>query len=149
MASVLGVLDATVAGKNKVEVRGGRIKPAKTPGATWVEIGTDPIIVGRNAACALVLDDGKVSAVHAELVATEQGVRVRDKGSRNGTFVGGVRVGEIYLSTPSKLRIGETEIVFEPVGAQRIAVPSVPAFGPMVALSPSMRGIFEKLGKVS
>src|SRR5215468_5074336 len=97
MTSVFDVLDATVAGKNKVEVRGGRIKPAKGSGGAWVEIGTDPIIVGRNAACTLVLDDGKVSAVHAELVATEQGVRVRDKGSRNGTFVGGVRVGEVYM----------------------------------------------------
>jgi hypothetical protein len=35
--------------------------------------------------------------VHAEFVATEMGVRVRDLGSRNGTFVGGVRVGDVYL----------------------------------------------------
>jgi DNA-binding NtrC family response regulator len=142
------VLEATVSGKNKVEVRGGRVKPAKGGGA-WVEIGTDPIIVGRNSACKLVLDDGKVSAVHAELVATEQGVRVRDLGSRNGTFVGGVRVGEIFLAAPSKLRIGETEIVFEPVRPERIAVSTVPSFGPMVAVSPSMRAIFERLSKVS
>src|SRR5689334_2603704 len=95
------VLEATVTGKNKVEVRGGRIKPAKGAGAAWVEIGTDPVVVGRNAACKLVLDDGKVSAVHAEFVATEQGVRVRDLGSRNGSFVGGVRIGEICLLTAS------------------------------------------------
>ena len=143
------MLEATVVGKNKVEVRGGRIRTAKDAGAAWVEIGTDPIIVGRNAACQLVLDDGKVSAVHAELVATEQGVRVRDKGSRNGTFVAGVRVGEIYLLTAGKLRIGETEIVFEPGRTERIAVSTVPSFGPMVAASPVMRGIFERLGKVS
>jgi DNA-binding NtrC family response regulator len=146
------VLDATVAGKTKVEVRGGRIKPAKSAGgagAAWVEIGTDAVIVGRNAACKLVLDDGKVSAVHAELVATEQGVRVRDLGSRNGTFVGGVRVGEIYLASATKLRIGETEIVFEPVLPQRIAVSSVPSFGPMVAVSASMRVIFDRLTKVA
>src|SRR5215212_7919667 len=108
------VLDATVVGKNRVEVRGGRIKTAKPPSAAWVEIGTDPVIVGRNAACKLVLDDGKVSAVHAEFIATEQGVKVRDLGSRNGTFVGGVRVSEIFLLSATKLRIGETEIVFEP-----------------------------------
>ena len=93
------MLDATVVGKNRVEVRGGRIKPAKGAGAAWIEVGTDPVIVGRNAACQVVLDDGKCSAVHAEFVATEQGVRVRDLGSRNGTFVGGVRVGEIFLLT--------------------------------------------------
>ncbi|APR76617.1 Response regulator of zinc sigma-54-dependent two-component system [Minicystis rosea] len=143
------MLDATVAGKNKVEVRGGRIKPAKNAGAAWVEIGTEPVIVGRNAACKLVVDDGKVSAVHAEFVATEQGVRVRDLGSRNGTFVGGVRVGEIFLLTASKLRVGETEVVFEPLRPERITVSSIPSFGPMVAQSQGMRSIFERLGKVA
>ncbi len=143
------MLDATVAGKNKVEVRGGRIKPAKGGGAGWIEIGTEPVIVGRNAACKLVLDDAKCSAVHAELVATEQGVRLRDLGSRNGTFVGNVRVGEVFLATASKLRIGETDIVFEPAAPERIAVSTVPSFGPMVALSPSMRAIFERLTKVA
>jgi DNA-binding NtrC family response regulator len=143
------VLEATVVGKNKVEVRGGRIRPAKDAGAGWADIGTEPVIVGRNAACKLVLDDGKVSAVHAEFVATEQGVRLRDLGSRNGTFVGGVRVGEVFLSTAGKLRIGETEILFEPLRPERITVSGVPNFGPMVAQSPMMRAIFEKLGKVS
>ena len=143
------MLDATVVGKSKVEVRGGRVKPAKNPDAAWVEVGTEPVIVGRNAACRLVLDDGKVSAVHAELVATEQGVRVRDLGSRNGTFVGGVRVGEVYLAIAGKLRIGETELLFEPAAPERIALSSVSAFGPMVAQSPSMRGIFERLTKVA
>jgi DNA-binding NtrC family response regulator len=141
------VLDATVAGKNKVEVRGGRVKPEK--GGDWVEVGADPVVVGRNSACQVVLDDGRVSAVHAELVATEQGVRVRDLGSRNGTFVGGVRVGEIFLAAACKLRIGETEVVFEPLRPERIAVSAVPTFGPMVAVSQGMRAIFERLGKVA
>jgi DNA-binding NtrC family response regulator len=143
------VLDATVVGKSRVEVRGGRIKTAKPPGAPWVEIGTDPIIVGRNAACKLVLDDGKVSAVHAEFIATEQGVKVRDLGSRNGTFVGGVRVGEIFLLSATKLRIGETEILFEPARPERIAVSIIPSFGPLVAESPGMRAIFERLSKIA
>jgi DNA-binding NtrC family response regulator len=143
------VLESTVVGKNKVEVRGGRIKPARDSGAGWVDIGPDPVIVGRNAACKVVLDDGKVSAVHAELVATEQGVRVRDLGSRNGTFVGGVRVGEVFLATATKLRIGETDIAFEPLRPERISLSGVPSFGPLVATSPGMRAIFERLTKVS
>jgi len=46
----------------------------------------ETLVVGRNEACDLVFDDKKISAVHLELVATERGVRVRDLGSRNGTF---------------------------------------------------------------
>jgi DNA-binding NtrC family response regulator len=141
------LLEVTVGTKGRVEVRGGRIKASKAAG--WVEIGTDPIVVGRNAACTLVLDDGKVSAVHAEFVATENGVRVRDLGSRNGTFIGGVRVGDVYLLTATKLRLGETEIQFEPARPERIAVPAMPMFGPLVAQSAGMRAIFERLSKIA
>jgi DNA-binding NtrC family response regulator len=105
--------------------------------------------VGRNAACQLVLDDGKVSAVHAELVATEQGVRVRDLGSRNGIFIAGVRIGDAYLVTSTKMRLGETELQFEPVRPERITVSAIPTFGPLVAQSPGMRAIFERLSKVA
>jgi len=140
------VNESTVLSRNKVEVRGGRIKAAKTG---WLEVGTDPVIVGRNAQCTMVLEDAKISAVHAELVATEHGVRVRDLGSRNGTFAGGVRIGEAYLQQPCKLRLGETELTFEPARPERITVPSIPVFGPLVAQSPGMRAIFEKLTKVA
>jgi DNA-binding NtrC family response regulator len=139
------VLEATVSSKNRVEVRGGRIL---VPTGEWIDIGAEPVIAGRNAACKVVLDDAKVSAVHAELMATEQGVRVRDLGSRNGTFVANVRVGEIFLLTATKLRIGETEIQFEPVRPERITISSAPAFGPLVAQSPGMRAIFERLSKI-
>src|SRR5262249_15363340 len=139
--------DATVGTKNRVEVRGGRIRAVKASG--WIDIGTEPIIVGRNAACQLVLDDAKVSAVHAEFVATEHGVRVKDLGSRNGTFVGGVRIGDAYLMAGSKLRLGDTELAFEPVRPERVTVPSIPSFGPLVAQSPGMRAIFERLSKIA
>ena len=140
------MLEVTVGTKSRVEVRGGRVRPSKA--TTWTEIGTDPVVVGRNAACRIVLDDGKVSAVHAELVAAEQGVRLRDLGSRNGSWVGAVRVGDVYLTSACKLRLGETELVFEPARPERIAVPQLPVFGPLVAQSPGMRAIFERLSKV-
>ncbi len=140
------MLDATVAGKHKVEVRGGRIKPAKSESAAWVEVGTEPVIVGRNEACDLVLDDGKVSAVHVELVATERGVRVRDLGApqrhlrRRGARRRGVppqadqlRIGE----TRDRLRAGRARAHRGPDGRRRSARWS--------AQSPSMRGVFERL----
>ncbi len=86
--------------------------------------------------------------VHAEFVATEHGVRVRELGSRNGIFAGGVRVGEVFLLAACKLRLGETEISFEPVRPEKIVVPNIPAFGPLVAQSAGMHSIFEKISKV-
>jgi DNA-binding NtrC family response regulator len=142
------VIDITVAGnKTRVEVRGGRIRVGK--GEKWHEIGTDPLIVGRNSACQLVLDDAKVSAVHAEFVATPQGVRVRDLGSRNGTYVGTVRIGDSYLSENTKLRLGETDVQFEPLRPEKINIPQIPSFGPLVGHAPPMRAIFDRLSKIA
>jgi DNA-binding NtrC family response regulator len=141
------VLDATVAGsKGRLEFRGGRIRVGR---GEWHEVGTDPVVVGRNAACQIVIDDSKVSAVHAEFVATPIGVRLRDLGSRNGTYVGGVRIGDVTLSTNTKLRVGETEIQFEPLRPEKVAIPAIPAFGPLVGSSPPMRAIFDRLSKIS
>lgn len=140
------LMESTILSRHKVEVRGGRIRAAKT---NWFEIGTEPVIIGRNTQCQVVLDDAKISAVHAEFVATEHGVRVRDLGSRNGIFAGGVRITEVFLLAACKLRLGETEISFEPARPEKIVVPSISAFGPLVAQSAGMRAIFEKISKVA
>jgi pSer/pThr/pTyr-binding forkhead associated (FHA) protein len=50
------------------------------------------ITVGSGSVCDIVLDDPRISAEHARLVATIHGVRVTDLDSRNGVVVNGVRV---------------------------------------------------------
>ncbi len=139
-------MDATVVSKNRVEVRGGRVRIAKGP---WVEIGPEAIVAGRSPACKLTVDDGKVSSVHAEFVATEQGVRIRDLGSRNGTWVAGVRVGEVYVTGNCKVRLGEAELQLESLKPEKLQLSSVPAFGPLAGQCPQMRAIFDRLGKVA
>ena len=49
-------------------------------------------LVGRGPACQLRLDEPKLSNVHAELLWVDASWRVRDLGSRNGTFVAGARI---------------------------------------------------------
>ncbi len=143
----MGRLDVTVGLRNRVNVRGGRIRIGNDD--TWFEVGQDPLIVGRNPACQVVVEDGKVSAVHVEFMATEEGVRVRDLGSRNGSYVSDVRVGEVVVSTPCTLRIGATTIAFEPLRPEKVTVPSIPSFGPLVGHSEAMRQIFDRLGKIA
>jgi DNA-binding NtrC family response regulator len=143
----MGRLDVTVGLRNRVNIRGGRIRIANDD--TWVQVGQDPVIVGRNPACQIVVEDGKVSAVHAEFVATELGVKVRDLGSRNGTYVADVRVTEICVSADCTLRLGATEVQFEPLRPEKITVPPIPMFGPLVGHSEAMRKIFDRLLKVA
>jgi len=60
-------------------------------------------LVGRSAMCNLQLDVAYVSAQHAAIRWTGEHWEVRDLGSRNGTFIDGVRLSE---RTPSVLSRG-------------------------------------------
>ncbi len=143
-------MDSTIVAKGKLEVRGGTLSVLKGKGnKTSLEIGADTQVVGRNEACDLVLDDRKVSAVHMELVATERGVRVRDLGSRNGTFLGETRIGEVFLLKPTNITVGDSVMEFAPTTPEQVNVPDVAEFGPLVGASHLMRSVFEKLAKAS
>ena len=144
------LVESTIVAKGKLEVRGGTLSVLKGKGnKSSLEIGPDTLVVGRNEACDLVLDDRKVSAVHMELVATERGVRVRDLGSRNGTFLGDTRIGEVYLLKTTALTIGESFMEFSPSNPEQVTVPDVAEFGPLVGTSAVMRSVFEKLAKAA
>lgn len=77
-------------------------------------------LVGRSAACGLVLEDRFVSSEHAKILWMNGTWRVRDLGSRNGTFVNGQRAEPgclEVLEVGARLGFGSTEEVFELVDA--------------------------------
>ena len=79
----------------------GRRIPVTGP----VEIGRDP------AAGAPLLQDELVSRRHARLTPVDDGVRVEDLDSRNGTFVDGDQIfGPAHLSPEHTLLVGVTEL---------------------------------------
>jgi DNA-binding NtrC family response regulator len=140
--------EATVFVQPSIDVLRGTIFPAGEP-ARRVEVGPEPVLIGRHEDCHLMLDDPRVSSVHAELLATEQGARLRDKGSKNGTFLGNVRVGEISLTQRTVFRLGHTDVVFEPAKKQAVDVAQFGRFGPIVGESAVMRALFGRLMRVA
>jgi DNA-binding NtrC family response regulator len=141
-------MEATIVAKGKIEVRGGTLTVTKgQSNVPSLEIGQDTVVLGRNEACNLMVDDRKVSAVHVEFTATERGLRVRDLGSRNGTFVGDTRIGEVYLTKNTTLTIGDTIVAFSPTTPEEVKISDVASFGPLVGSSAGMRTIFERLKK--
>jgi pSer/pThr/pTyr-binding forkhead associated (FHA) protein len=54
--------------------------------------GTARIVIGRGSSCDVRLPDGSVSFRHASLRAQGAEFVLFDEGSKNGTFVGGVRI---------------------------------------------------------
>jgi DNA-binding NtrC family response regulator len=87
-----------------------------------------------------------VSGLHAELSHDDAGVRVRDLGSRNGTFVDGVRVNDAWLTHECVLMLGATEVLFTPAhGSVEIAASATESFGPLKGSSLLMRELFAQL----
>src|SRR5690349_2901947 len=70
--------------------------------------------VGRGDDNTLVLRHETVSAHHCEILANDPEVIVRDLGSRNGTFVDGVRfTGQRQVKSGQIIRFGRVEARLE------------------------------------
>ncbi|HET6613458.1 MAG TPA: sigma 54-interacting transcriptional regulator [Kofleriaceae bacterium] len=105
---------------------------------------------GRSVINDLVLQDKAVSGTHFEIVVRDDGYRLRDLGSRNGTFVGDLRIREAYLRPGTTFRAGHTKIQFQPQkDTVDIALSKEDRFDRVIGVSASMREIFASLEKVS
>lgn len=82
-------------------------------GAQSIKLPTDrALTIGRASDCWLQLDGDMVSRVHAELVYDGARVTVRDRGSRNGTFVNGQRAdGVRELHPGDQVTVGGEHLV--------------------------------------
>jgi len=72
-------------------------------------------IIGREPDCQLAVDSSFVSRHHCVFLMDEYTVRIRDLGSKNGTFVNEepVRSGERILTHGDTIRVGDLIIRFE------------------------------------
>jgi adenylate cyclase len=68
-----------------------------------------PYSVGRAVACDLPIQDPTVSRQHAELELTAAGVRIRDLGSTNGTFLNGERVSDAVAMPGARVSFGKVD----------------------------------------
>ncbi|MEB2313674.1 MAG: sigma 54-interacting transcriptional regulator [Sorangiineae bacterium] len=96
--------------------------------------------VGTHESNDLCLDDTRVSRFQCEIVVDGSSARVRDLGSRNGTYVDGVRVAEAFLRAGSTLKLGGVTLRFEPLDrAGRVPLSPKTSFHGVVARSVAMR----------
>jgi DNA-binding NtrC family response regulator len=91
-----------------------------------------PLVIGSSVEADVQILDASVSRAHVRLSPSPRGVLVEDLGSRNGTFVGGLRAHRVEISGPARLRVGKSDVLVD-----------VPRARPekMVAASRSMREI--------
>jgi DNA-binding NtrC family response regulator len=75
------------------------------------------IAIGTSADNAIVLTDPVVSRYHLELRRTASGVEIVDLGSRNGTWIGGLRIERAIIPAGTRLKVGDTTIVVDDAGS--------------------------------
>lgn len=108
--------------------------------------GSERTSIGSHPSNDLVLGNDTVSRLHCEIVSDERGARVRDLGSRNGTFVDSVRVEAAWLRHGSELRAGGVTLRVG-LGDKPLALPlsSAERVGGLVGRSVAMRRAFALL----
>ncbi|MBL8611564.1 MAG: sigma 54-interacting transcriptional regulator [Myxococcales bacterium] len=111
---------------------------------------SERVVVGSADRARIVVADPTVSRLHAELELREDGLWVRDLGSRNGTFVRGVFVVEARLSSEREIRLGSITVAVEPAEAPA-AAPGWPSdsFGPLVGKARGMQRLYATLARVA
>ncbi len=105
--------------------------------------------IGGRKLADFVVSDQKVSGLHCELLCEDE-LRVRDLGSKNGTFVGGYRVFDALLPAGESLTIGDTRIRLLPID-ELVNVPlhDDDRFFGMVGRSAAIRAVTAQLARLA
>ena len=115
----------------------------------WIVPLDKPLLtIGRQSSCDLQLSSAFVSRDHAEIAHVDGHFRLRDRGSRFGTFVNNERITERVIAHGDCIRFGcDAELVFlgepaEPSIMLREAIgDSTPDLRHMVAMLDGLRAL--------
>jgi hypothetical protein len=91
--------------------------PAGPDPCNYIRLGSGDFLVGRHSTCEISLDDPSVSTSHAILRVVDDSLHIRDRGSRNGTFINDGRFRDWAQVRPGDLlRFGSAVVVVLWVG---------------------------------
>ncbi len=115
-----------------------------------IDVVRDPVSIGKSRTCDVVLPDESVSRTHAEIRREDSRYRLFDRESTNGTFLGGSRIGDIWLRPGDVIGIGKVELRFVPRESRAELLPSeADHFGPVLGRSLAMRRLFGVLERIA
>jgi sigma-B regulation protein RsbU (phosphoserine phosphatase) len=117
-------------------------------GQRSIPIDKPIVTLGRRSESDVRVGDAGVSRLHAEILVEPDGCRLKDRGSRFGTFINGERKHEHLLAHGDRIRLGQTEattIVFvvgdEPLSAARSATAAASELRHMAGLLEGLRAL--------
>jgi two-component system response regulator GlrR len=130
-----------------LQVRRARLKVIKGPDKGQQKDLPHPgAVVGSSPDCDLMLTDAAVSRRHFEILPGEDGFTLRDLGSKNGTLVGGMLLGQVTLTAGADIQVGQSRLRFSILDEHdEYPLSSKTAFGAMLGRSVAMRQVFALL----
>ena len=128
----------------QVEVRGG------PDDGRHARIDRPRFTIGSGESADLRVSDVTVSREHLRISLEPNGVRIRDEGSKNGTWLGDVRILEVLLTNDIAIRVGKTSIAVRIDAAPlELAVSGHTRFGDALGHSMVMRHLFGVLERAA
>ena len=82
-------------------------------------------------------NDTYLSGTHFEVGCDEQGCRIRDLGSSNGTYVNGAKIELAAVQEGDQIAAGETVFLVQPAGQEQVRVPPATELAPPEAMNVS------------
>jgi two-component system response regulator HydG len=117
---------------------------------TIEDLSTRRVLLGQSVVCDLRLSDRSVSRRHAALEGGEDGVRLIDLESSNGTWVNGVRVKDAYVSGRATVNLGSSTLRIEIDDAAHVIPASQDMrFHRVMGASPEMRRLYPVFARVA
>lgn len=83
------------------------------------QLGNEPMVIGRDAACEIPIDDPSASRHHARFISTPDGYTVEDMGSKNGTLINDMPCNKELLSDGDRILVGSALVVFHDATASQ------------------------------
>ncbi|MCB9689167.1 MAG: sigma 54-interacting transcriptional regulator, partial [Alphaproteobacteria bacterium] len=151
MAEITSVIPDADPNRKQLHLRRIGLKVVSGPdeGKT-AEFDHDVIRIGAAEGNHFLLTDATVSRRHAEITRTQDGLVLRDLGSTNGTYLGQVRIKEVYLGENRSFRVGKTDLEFALLDEVIDIVPTRETrFENIVGQSVAMRECFAVLDRVA
>ena len=138
-------------GKLKLRSQQIGVEVLAGPGTGAVrELSGPEVRIGSGSLCDLVIPDSTVSRHHLTLRVDDNGLRVLDSGSRNQTYLDGVRVRDAYAKPGTVLELGNTRLRLRLLTAvSEVPLSTRTQFGALLGQSVAMRQLFGLLERVA
>ncbi|HVG61573.1 MAG TPA: sigma 54-interacting transcriptional regulator [Hyalangium sp.] len=109
------------------------------------ELKSESFTVGKDPSNTIVVQDRFISNRHLKVTRKENLFHVVDLNSTNGTYLGTARIFEVEVPLNTVLRIGETELILEPVSQGR----QDGSFHGIIGNDPTVRNLIDLIERVA